>query len=305
MATPTIAEIVTEVQGLVGDPNGDVFTSVFLTQFINNAFSEMVDLMINWDLPAINRDAYYVLPAYTNRLTPAQAGISDMGEPEILWERGSLLKATITGVSNTTPVRITTAAAHGFSSNSEVDINGVPTAVGINTRWLITVIDPLHFDLNGSVAGGLDTTGTATYSTDLFVEMTPLDDLPQADPNSRLVWWRWINEQFEFIGATQERQIWIQYTSSGDAPASGSVGVDKSKMFLSHRAAGLSMATRGAGAAPRAEQLNGNALGPSSMPDGTGGYLRALLNPMLKEKQKRARSRPPFRRRRNIYWRAG
>jgi hypothetical protein len=89
MADTTIAEINDLVGQLLGDPLLEVFDAATQRPFIGLAYREFWDLMMQWDLQKVNRTVYYTLPANTSSLTPATMGVSDWGEPENLWERGS------------------------------------------------------------------------------------------------------------------------------------------------------------------------------------------------------------------------
>lgn len=64
----------------------------------------------------------------------------------------------ISVISNTTPVQVTTATAHGLLDNQECFIAGCAVAALNNTlanpRYAITRVDPTNLTLNGSVAGG-------------------------------------------------------------------------------------------------------------------------------------------------------
>lgn len=131
-----------------------------------------------------------------------------------------------------------------------------------------------------------------------WVPMEPVDELPQADPSGRLIWWKWENNTFYFIGCPQAKLLKFEYSASAVAPAIGAtISLDGSKEFLAVRTAALIAPTRGM--PDLAGALNLMALGPSLQPDGTGGLLRQLVYPMLKEKQKRP-ARPQAYRVRSI-----
>ena len=224
MALPTVAEVVSDVQSLCGDPgSADVYTDAVVQPFFGIAYREMWDLFMRWNLQTAEAEAAYTLPASTTLLTPATAGITNMGEPVRLWERGSA-----------------------------------------SEDWEL---------------------------------MDPIDELPQATPDALLHWWAWEGNAFRFVGALGDRLLKIEYAASGSAPASGSIPVDNSRSFLAVRTASLVAGPIG-GQYKLAEKYEKDALGPKRVADGSGGFLRDLVAPMLKEKQKRPVRPQRFRPRR-------
>ncbi len=222
MADPTISEVNTLVAQLLGDPLVEVFDAATQQPFIGIAYRELWDLMMNWDLQKTNRQAYVTIPANTSSMTPTAMGISDFGEPDELWERGS--------------------AAEGWR--------------------------PMQ-------------------STDFIIDTTP---------KPTIAMWAWENDTFYFVPATGVRYLRIAYSTSGTCPTSGSVGIDNSLNFLAVRAASF-LASRNGNPA-EGERLKREALGPTGEADGSGGILRSLVLPMLREKQNRPKRPGPFRRRR-------
>lgn len=127
-----------------------------------------------------------------------------------------------------------------------------------------------------------------------WIEMESAGTLPQADSSGRLVWWKWEQDTFYFIGSPSARLLKFEYSASSTPPAIGAtVSVDGCKDFLAVRTASLIAPTRGM--PDLGMDLTRKALGPSMEPDGTGGLLRQLVNPMLKEKQKRPARPQPYR----------
>lgn len=64
----------------------------------------------------------------------------------------------ITGATKATPIVITTSAAHGLSTGAITTIAGVKGNTAANGTWVITVLSPTTFSLNGSV-------GNANYNS--------------------------------------------------------------------------------------------------------------------------------------------
>lgn len=57
----------------------------------------------------------------------------------------------ITGVSNSTPVVVTTAAAHGYATGDVVIVSGVFNQTAANGHWPVRVLTPTSFELQGSI----------------------------------------------------------------------------------------------------------------------------------------------------------
>jgi len=69
---------------------------------------------------------------------------------------------SISGATNATPI-VVTSATHSFANGQSVTINGVTGNTATNGNWIVTVITPTTFSLNGSVGNGTYTgpSGTA------------------------------------------------------------------------------------------------------------------------------------------------
>ena len=74
--------------------------------------------------------------------------------------------ATVTAASNAGPIVITTSAAHNLFTGAAVTITGVLGNPAANGSWVVTVLTPTTFSLNGSVGNGVYTSGgTVTQAT--------------------------------------------------------------------------------------------------------------------------------------------
>lgn len=81
---------------------------------------------------------------------------------------------SISSSTNATPIVVTTASAHGYSTGDTVFIEGHKVNTNANGRWAITVTGASTFSLNGSVGNGV---GVATgYVQDFSVN--PLLTIP-------------------------------------------------------------------------------------------------------------------------------
>lgn len=92
MAIPTVAEITAKIQSLLGDPNGETFTTALAKEGFDDAYRHLCLEMVRLQLPRKNRQITYTLVANTTSLTPATAGISNFGE--IVWMKERLSGST-------------------------------------------------------------------------------------------------------------------------------------------------------------------------------------------------------------------
>ena len=73
-----------------------------------------------------------------------------------------LITGNVAGTSNQSPIKVTTALAHGLYTGQTVTCAGTGDA-NANTTALITVLDPFNFTLTGTTAdGGAGSGGTWT-----------------------------------------------------------------------------------------------------------------------------------------------
>lgn len=302
MSDPVVSDVLSHAAELLGDPDRDLFDDNVLLPRYGTAYRDIFRLMDKWNLPSVRRVIFYNLSAYRNVLEPVTTGIADMGNPTKLWERGNLTTTTISAASDASPIVLTVADASPFSDNDDATVHGVVGPTGrINGKWFIDVTGNA-VTLNGSLAAGTwSSGGTLTKSSDDFTEMNNPHRLSQQDPAQFLREWVWRDDVFWFRGSTEERQLKIEYESSGDPPVTGAIGIDDSLDFLAHRTAALAALSRGMEG--RSKDLMFLAVGKTGQPDGSGGFLHDLMQPMVMEKQKRHRRPGAFRaRRRHLYY---
>ena len=136
---------------------GEIFTNAVLQgNPFPTAYRKMYDALGCIGSPRIRREFYHILPAYTSVFVPSSVGILDMAEPEFVDERQSVSSVAITATGTTSPIQVTTALPHGYSTNStEVIIAETANTQAPWGRWFVTVIDPLNFTLNGSISDGV------------------------------------------------------------------------------------------------------------------------------------------------------
>lgn len=84
-------------------------------------------------------------------------GISGTGS----WNGNTL---SVTGATNATPIQITTASSHGYTTGQSVSISGVAGNTNANGSWLITVNGTNTFTLTGSAGSGTYTSGGTVFN---------------------------------------------------------------------------------------------------------------------------------------------
>ena len=80
-----------------------------------------------------------------------------------------------------------------------------------------------------------------------YVQMTEYDPLPLFAPASSLIYWQWVNENIQFIGATTNRHIRLTYWRSLPLPLVNTdlVGFINGELYLAPRTAALASASVG------------------------------------------------------------
>ena len=61
----------------------------------------------------------------------------------------------ISNISNTSPMVVTTPSAHNLTTGDTIEITGVAGITAANGEWIVTVLSPTTFSLDGSVGNGL------------------------------------------------------------------------------------------------------------------------------------------------------
>lgn len=115
---------------------------------------------------------YYAYVRFVDRL----GNLSNLSPVSAVYSAQSTT-GTITGVTNATPVAVT-SAGHGLTTGTVVKIDGVGGASGVNNTWAITVTGPNTFTLDDSTSAGVYTGGgtwTAGVSTLTFASL-PVPD---------------------------------------------------------------------------------------------------------------------------------
>lgn len=292
MADATVAEVMTAARAHLNDPDAENFSDTKLAPHFAVAYRRLFDELVNRNLPLSRRTVYYTLPAYTVRLTPSEAGISNFGELTAngLEERASSTSYNISAATTATPVVIT-AAGHTFTDYTDVVVWGIAGLSGGNGRWYCTVAGN-DLTLLGSVGSGTYTTGgKVASSTEEFTELAYQPDLDYRSPTDKLSFYDWREDAWYFAGATSARQLRITYLQSGAAPTSGSIGIDNAKDFLAAYTAALA-------GFPQDRVDEGHRLMRLCLGDpmhAEPGLLHMLVNPMVKQQQQAGYQMPRYR----------
>lgn len=308
MADVQVSDVLNDSMSLLGDPDGEI-TQEILADF-GTAYTELMDAALLIAAPEIQREVYYTLPANTGVLFPTLLGVNDFAQPSQIYERGNVQSVNIVSITDGTPLTVVTSALPS-PTDGRVEISGatgpVPLPGYVNRDWFITLTGvPNTFKLNGSIATGIGgviaNAGMVNWSSDGFIKMNQVDvQPPEAPPTPQnLGVWRWADRFIYFPnGASQPRQLWIEYLADETPPAAGIIGLFNGRelKFLSHATAAHFAPKR---QLPMGPQLAAWAYGPSGQADMTGGLCRSLLNPVLKQKNALPRRSGLFRMRRGF-----
>lgn len=291
---PTVQNIYDAARGTLGDNQivgGVVFKNEILAPHLAVAYSELFCALQNTQSSLIQREAYFNLPADTGVLLPATMGVSNLGAPLIVEERGGM---TSWAVSNAVPgsgLCTITTAPNTLAAGDQPVIFGIAGLTDdINDIYSVTPASSTVFTANGATATGTYTaaTGVVSISVEQFQEVSARDRLTvQAQaPGQSFGIYAWEFGKFRFPPCSVVRQLRITYKLSGNAPtaATASVGIDDSLSFLNYRTAGL--AARSKGMAARAAAMTLTAVGPNWESQGfAGGILGQMLDVQIRELQ--------------------
>lgn len=292
MALPTVAECNTAAKARAADVSGDILTAAVLLPGIQSAYRKLYRKFANFGNPRIIRTVFYAVPINTSIISPATAGITDMGEPIALYERGGL---TVVNVDGATPgaasLAVSTSTAHGRTTGDMVTLNQLGGIVGAEGMFSATVSDADDLIFNGLVATGTyGTGGVVGYSADRFRgplrQLTNVLALP-TDVSSQIEAAVWQGDRWYVSQASEVRQLAIDYYSSATVPTGDNdvIGVDDCIDFIAAEALSVVCATS-------APQIAAAQRGEAN------DYLSDLVRGAVKSLQlsdQDSRSRPPFR----------
>lgn len=317
---PTVAQVYSRTRGVLSEDEvtaGEVFSDAYLYPRLQTAYNDLFRAYQQYGTLTAQKSLFYVLPINTAHFRPSQAGVVNFGEPlaDGVYQRRVTGLFTITNVvpdPANALCRVTTSAPHGLATGNDVIIYGVGgVSDDVNDEWIVTLVDATNFDLNGCYSTGTYTSGgRASTSAEEWSLMTQAQNeisLAQAASGNPQAVYNWRNETFRFYPSTEQRQLKIGHTISGNIPENRltfALAVDDSLDFLAYRTAALAAYDKGADAAgQRADLL---AIGPDGRADGSGGFLEALISEAVKTLQqtpyvfRKYRERPNAGRRRGV-----
>src|SRR5215475_6987773 len=112
---PTKKQVLQTAQFHLGDEQGQVFNFNLLEQPFQLAYRELARVLQNLGNPRVQTERFYDLPPNTSILDPVTAGITDLGEVELVEERAVQASVPISNaVASPGWVTITTSAAHPY-----------------------------------------------------------------------------------------------------------------------------------------------------------------------------------------------
>lgn len=260
---PIRSDVTQAVLSLLGDTQasgGSIFTQAFQAPHLNMAYQELFSKLSMMGAERIQRQGFYVLPAYTGVFTPSLAGLSNFGGPLEIRERGTVTTYAVSAATASSPsagqCALTVAALPASvvtGAQAEVyNVGGLSDDV--NDAWFLTVNSPTSIVLNGCASTGAYTSGgTLAYSTEQWSEMLDPKDSTDEFPSTAsaaLGMYSWQNGKIKFPSVSASRELRILYHLSASLPvstqASGdSMGVDDSLVFLSNRCAQYAGASKG------------------------------------------------------------
>ena len=310
MAVNTLESVFNAARGFLHDTTpstGAVWTDSALQVHFNEPYRALFNCLMGAS-KRVQRVVYVNFPAYTTVLIPANFGIPDLSEPEMVEERLANPSIAIVSTSATTPIEVN-APGHGLGSTGNVVAIQVTGVVGTPApwgNWFATVVDANNFTLNGSMTDGVAGVGgsCSIQSQNRFTEVIPIDLSNQGldgIPGNSLNNYLWIDEQMQFLGCVNTQELRITYWASGTPPTNTAlnINIDNCIDFLS------------VGTAANAAYANGwNTMGDrlytkaygAGGDNCTGGLLGAFVKIQVAEQQRGpTRRRLPFRPRRTRY----
>lgn len=303
MSQPTTSSIFTATQSLVGDAAGQVATTAALLPLWNTiVYPEMFQAIARVQVPNIEREFYYTVPAFTTYLDPASIGITDMGNngPTLMEERApGILLPAIVATSNTTPIVVEFASAAPLSANTEIEVNSVAGTNGPLGRWFVSAgVDSSHWILNGSVTdGSAGAGGTAYISSGQAFNPVYAQTVWNPDNfqiGSALGVYFWQGGVIKFVGASSARQIHVTYWASGTAPSNLATPLlDDCQTYASTRLAGVFAGSKGWYS--MSDKYEISSLGRFRAADGRDGLLRGFVLTAIRSLQRGSIQRQTFR----------
>ncbi len=313
---PTGQNVFDLVRSIVGDTEvagGQWMKNQFI-QGANNtgpaqsAYNWLFERMRTYNDRRSRRTSFALVNPNINYISPKTIGISNMGNPIDIWERGTVLSYAITGAVITPPstgvdpfIRLAVAHAGALKSGQTVEVYLVQgISDDINDYWTISVPDNNHIDILGSTAQGVYTgaTGLVLSSTEAWpnLPMHRSYDLFQEGtanqlsiPGISFANWQWQTSVIRVPPCSAAREIKLNYNLSGTIPAdpNASLGIDDSLNVLAYKMAAIA----GGSKTTQARRVEWDGLAER--------LLKEFLQPVTKDLQRERLVAPRYRPRRN------
>lgn len=303
---PTLSNVYDKARAVLGEHNisgGEAFTDTVLSKFVDTALRKLYAVMSTYDNTRVESTTYFVLEAYANTWFPSMSGVTNFGEPRSVKLATKVSNYTISSVTLTatqTTLALNTAAADIQAGDKVVIYGATGLKNGnINDEWYVTskpaadevrIVGLIESGSYGASSGTLVKVGT--WSDPLV----RVEDITQFSDNTGV--YEWYRDSIRIPPSPQERVLQVEYSLSGEVPASGSdsVGIDGSLDFLGYYTAYLASSALGADQA--AQVLLMQAVGTDMTEDGRGGFLGDLISQGIDTLQQREDVWPRFRSRR-------
>jgi hypothetical protein len=269
---PLRSNVTQAVLSALGDTQvsgGGLYTAAFQAPNLDRAYGEMFTRLKVMSAQRVQREGFYVLPAYTGTFVPSLAGLTNFGGPVEIRERGSATTYAVSAATPSSPsaglLTLTVAAIPATIATGQiVDVYGLlGISDDVNDSWAITVNSTTSVSLNGCAASGTWTSGgQLVISTEQWSEVLDVrantDNFPTS-PNSALGLYCWQKGNVRFPICSTAREIRLIYNLSSSLPvatqtANDTMGVDDCLNFLAARTAQYCAESKGNAKAPILQQ---------------------------------------------------
>lgn len=292
MSFPTLTEVYAQARAKCGDTEvsgGQIYTDTLLLPHIQEATRALWRGLRNLAVPRVKRTIYYTLPANTSFFSPSIL-VTDFSEPaDKISQRGGLTSVAVSNVVQVgNDIEVTTATSHNLSTGNMVVLEQVTGMRWVNVLSPVVVDSSTQFTINGLIAERTYSSGGfVVTSNNEFYDINWADRLPAATTQTatQLGACVYENRAFQFLPASEDKQIRLQYWSSAQVPATGTdvIAFNDCLDFLAIYAA--AEASDSQGAITRAAKLKVQAVGASYDQGIIGGELRSLMSSAVRQMQ--------------------
>ena len=115
------------------------------------------------------------------------------------------LGASITAISNASPIVVTTSVAHSLTTGATLSLYNISGNYTANGTWIVNVIDAHNFSLNGSAGDGAWSGGTGTVTAvPINISSVAITGSPATNVTINLA-------------ASATTHLWIAYADTADS----------------------------------------------------------------------------------------